>query len=113
MTKLIYFGCLSGSKYKGTCENATKIIKFLDDEYQIIDDPPCCGALAHQVAIKEDLENHVKLVNDWFKSNDITKLMKQHHFEINVVAKKDILKKKEKELSKVKNKLYISPFLSF
>jgi len=75
MTKLIYFGCLSGSKYKGTCENATKIIKFLDDEYQIIDDPPCCGALAHQVAVREDIENHVKLVNDWFKSNDITELI--------------------------------------
>ena len=75
MTKLIYFGCLSNSRYKSTCENAAKIIKFLDNEYQVVDDPPCCGSLAHQVAIKEDIENHVKLVNDWFKSNDITELI--------------------------------------
>jgi len=75
MTKLIYFGCLSGSRYKETCENAAKIIKFLDDEYQVFDDPPCCGSLAHHVAGNDEIENHEKYVNEWFKENDITELI--------------------------------------
>ena len=75
MTKLIYFGCLSESRYKETCENAAKIIKFLDDEYQIIEDPPCCGSLAHHIASKEELQTHVNVLNDWFKANNITDLV--------------------------------------
>ena len=75
MTKLIYFGCLSTNRYKDTCENATKIIKFLNNAYQILEDPPCCGSLAHQVATDEELVNHVKFVNDWFKANNISELV--------------------------------------
>jgi len=75
MTKLIYFGCLSNTKYKDTCENAAKIIRYLDDKYHIIEDPPCCGSLAHHVASKEELVEHVKIVNDWFKANNITDLV--------------------------------------
>ncbi len=75
MTKLIYFGCLSESRYKDTCENAAKIIKFLDDEYQVIRDPPCCGSLAHHVASNEVLQDHVKVLNEWFKTNNVTDLV--------------------------------------
>ena len=75
MTKLIYFGCLSESRYKDTCKNATKIIKFLDEEYQVIENPPCCGSLAHHVASKEELQTHVNVLNDWFKANNITDLV--------------------------------------
>ncbi|TFG08177.1 MAG: (Fe-S)-binding protein [Promethearchaeota archaeon] len=75
MTKLIYFGCLSSGKYKDTCENAKKIIQFLDNEYVVIEDPPCCGSLAHQVATEEKVREHVRMVNDWFKSNDVTDLV--------------------------------------
>jgi Fe-S oxidoreductase len=75
MTKLIYFGCLSRSKYKSTCKNAEKIIKLLDEEYQALEDPPCCGSLAHHVESKEELEKHVKFLNDWFKANDVTELV--------------------------------------
>ena len=75
MTKLIYFGCLSNSRYKDTCENATKIIKFLDDEYKILENPPCCGSLTHHVASKTELVDHMKLVNEWFKTNNVSELV--------------------------------------
>ena len=41
MTKLIYFGCLSAKNYESTCNNAKKLIQFLDNEFQVIDDPQC------------------------------------------------------------------------
>ncbi len=75
MTKLIYLGCLSSSKYLETCNNAVKIIKFLDDKYQVLDNPPCCGALAFHISSNEELKNHVQFVNDWFKANDVTELV--------------------------------------
>jgi len=75
MTKLIFLGCLSKSKYGETCDNAIKIIKFLDEDYQTLDNPLCCGALAHQIAPKEEIIDHVKLVNNWFKKNDVTHLV--------------------------------------
>ena len=75
MTKLIFLGCLSNSKYKETCDNAIKIIKFLDGDYQALDNPPCCGALAHQIAPIEEIVDHVNLVNNWFKKNDISELV--------------------------------------
>ena len=75
MRKLIYLGCLSSSKYKETCENGIKIIKFLDDEYEILDDVPCCGALSYHIANDEELKNHVEFVNNWFKSNDVSKIV--------------------------------------
>ncbi|MFX1337793.1 MAG: (Fe-S)-binding protein [Promethearchaeota archaeon] len=75
MTKLIYFGCLSATRYKETCDNAAKIIKFLDSEYQVIDDSPCCGSLAHHIASNEELQNHVEILNNWFKDNKVTDLI--------------------------------------
>jgi Fe-S oxidoreductase len=75
MRKLIYLGCLSSSKYKETCENGIKIIKFLDDEYEILDEVPCCGALSYHIANDEELKKHVEFVNNWFKSNDVSKIV--------------------------------------
>ena len=75
MTKLIFLGCLSQENYISTCENAKKIIKFLDDEYQVLDDAPCCGSLAYNISTDEELKIHVQYINDWFKANDITELV--------------------------------------
>ena len=75
MRKLIYLGCLSSSKYKETCENGIKIIKFLDDEYEILDGVPCCGALSYHIANDEELKKHVEFVNNWFNSNDVSKIV--------------------------------------
>jgi len=75
MTKLIFLGCLSNSKYKDTCANAIKIIKKLDQEYKVIDNTPCCGALAYNTASEKELEAHVKFVNDWFKLNDVFEIV--------------------------------------
>ena len=75
MTKLIFLGCLSSTKYKKTCENAVRLIKMYDEEYAVMDDVPCCGALAYHVASDEELINHAKFVNDWFKSHDITDIV--------------------------------------
>lgn len=73
--KLIYLGCLSRSKYQRTCDNAIKVIKLLDDEYKILEDPPCCGALVYHITKDRELEEHVKYVNDWFKSHDVTEII--------------------------------------
>jgi len=75
MTKLIFLGCLSNSKYKDTCTNALKIIKTLDQEFEVIDNTPCCGALAYNTASEKDLAAHVKFVNNWFKLNDICEIV--------------------------------------
>ena len=75
MTKLIYLGCLSQKSYEPTCKNAIKIIKFLDDEYKVLDDVPCCGSLAFNISSDEELKTHVQYVNNWFKENDITELV--------------------------------------
>lgn len=75
MRKLIYLGCLSSSKYKETCENGIKIIKFLDDEYEILDGVPCCGALSYHISSDEELKKHVEFVNNCFKSNDVSKIV--------------------------------------
>jgi len=75
MTKLIYLGCLSQENYKSTCENAIKIIQFLNNEYKIIENPPCCGSLAYHISTDDELKNHVQYVNNWFKANDITELV--------------------------------------
>ncbi len=75
MRKLIYLGCLSSSKYKETCENGIKIIKFLDEEYEVLGDVPCCGALSYHISNDEELKKHVEFVNNWFKSNDVSKIV--------------------------------------
>lgn len=75
MTKLIFLGCLSNSKYKTTCTNAIKLIKTLDPDYEVIENTPCCGALAYNTASEDELKAHVKFVNDWFKSNNISKIL--------------------------------------
>ncbi len=75
MTKLIYLGCLSTRSYESTCKNAIKIIQFLDSEYKIIENPPCCGSLAYNITSEEIMKKHVEFVNEWFKQNEITELV--------------------------------------
>ena len=75
MSKLIFLGCFSSSKYLETCKNAEKLIKFLDNEYQILDNVPCCGSLAYHISSDEELQNHIQFVNEWFKENDVTELI--------------------------------------
>ncbi|MFX1280990.1 MAG: (Fe-S)-binding protein [Promethearchaeota archaeon] len=75
MSKLIYLGCLSSRLYNATCSNAIKVIQFLDSEYQVIENPPCCGSLAFNITPEEDMKNHVKYVNTWFKSNNVTEVV--------------------------------------
>ncbi len=75
MTKLIYLGCLSLKNYEPTCKNAIKIIKFLDNEYKVLDDAPCCGSLAFNISSDEELKTHIQYVNNWFRANDITELV--------------------------------------
>ena len=75
MTKLIFLGCLSKTKYQETCKNAIKIIKTLDSDYEILEDVPCCGALAYHIGSNNELKTHVESVNDWFKSNNISEII--------------------------------------
>lgn len=75
MTKLIFLGCLSKTKYQETCKNAIKIIKQLDSEYEVLEDAPCCGALSYHIGSDSELKNHVEFVNDWFKSNEVSELV--------------------------------------
>lgn len=75
MSKLIFFGCLSKEKYKSTCENAKRIITYLDKEYQVFDDVPCCGSLAYHISTPEELKKHIQFVNEWFKEHDITEIV--------------------------------------
>jgi len=72
--KLIFMGCLSSKHYPDTCENATKLIQSIDDEYEVLDDVPCCGALAYHITKEEKMKEHVNFVNDWFQENDIDKI---------------------------------------
>ncbi|MFX1314078.1 MAG: (Fe-S)-binding protein [Promethearchaeota archaeon] len=73
--KLIYLGCLSSKYYKQTCENAIKIIQLVDSEYHVIENAPCCGSLAYNITSEEIMKEHVKIVNEWFKTNNITELV--------------------------------------
>ncbi|MBY8990879.1 MAG: (Fe-S)-binding protein [Candidatus Lokiarchaeota archaeon] len=75
MSKLIYLGCLSDKLYEPTCKNAIKIIQFLDSEYKVIENPPCCGSLAFNITSDDLMKNHVESVNEWFKTNNITELV--------------------------------------
>ncbi|MHA1104710.1 MAG: (Fe-S)-binding protein [Promethearchaeota archaeon] len=75
MTKLIFLGCLSSTRYQETCKNAIKIIKFLDPTYEILEDVPCCGALAYHISNDNELKTHVEFVNSWFKSNDVSEIV--------------------------------------
>ncbi|MFX1258081.1 MAG: (Fe-S)-binding protein [Promethearchaeota archaeon] len=75
MVKIIFFGCLSSFKYLETCNNAEKIIKFLDNEYIVLDNAPCCGSLAYHISSDEELKNHIEFVNNWFKANDVIELV--------------------------------------
>ena len=75
MTKLVFFGCLSKERYQSTCENALKIIKFLDNDYQVLEDAPCCGSLTYHIGNDQELKEHVNFVNEWFKNNDVTDIV--------------------------------------
>jgi len=75
MTKLIYLGCMSKKIYESTCKNAIKLIQFLDNEYQEMEDAPCCGSLAYHITADETMREHVEFVNNWFKTNKITDLV--------------------------------------
>jgi len=75
MTKLIFLGCLSKKLYESTCKNAVKLIQFLDNEYQELENTPCCGSLAYHITEDESMRKHVEYVNNWFKTNEITDLV--------------------------------------
>ena len=75
MSKLIFLGCLSKKNYELTCQNAMRLIQFLDNEYQIYNDVPCCGSLLYHTSLKEEQIKHQQQVNDWFKQNDITEIV--------------------------------------
>jgi len=66
---------MSLKNYNSTCENAIKIIKFLDNEYEVLEDPPCCGSLAYHITTDQDLKDHVQFVNNWFESNNVSELV--------------------------------------
>ncbi len=72
--KLIYLGCLSSSKYKDTCENGIKLINLIDEEYEVLEEVPCCGALAYHITKEEEMKKHADFVNTWFQENDIDKI---------------------------------------
>ncbi len=73
--KIIFLGCLSNKNYQSSCKNAIKIIQFLDDDFHVIDDPPCCGALAYNITPDEIMIKHVEFVNEWFKRNNVDELV--------------------------------------
>lgn len=75
MTKLIFLGCLSNSKYKNTCRNAIKIIQSIDPSYIVLDDVPCCGALSYHIGNDVELREHVEFVNNWLKKNNISEIV--------------------------------------
>ncbi|MFX1329350.1 MAG: (Fe-S)-binding protein [Promethearchaeota archaeon] len=75
MVKLIYLGCLSQENYNSTCENAIKMIKYLDTEYQVLKNAPCCGSLAYHISTDKELKNHVQYVNKWFNENNVKELV--------------------------------------
>ena len=75
MSKLIYLGCLSGKLYESTCKNTIKLIQFLDSEYQVIENAPCCGSLAFNITSDDTMKKHVETVNEWFKTKSITELV--------------------------------------
>ena len=75
MTKLIYLGCLSKKVYESTCDNAIKLIQFLDSEYEEKEDVPCCGSLAYHITADDTMRDHVEFVNNWFKKNKITDIV--------------------------------------
>ena len=75
MTKLIFLGCLSKTRYQETCKNALKIINLLDSDYQVLEDVPCCGALAYHIGSDTELKTHVEFVNNWFKSNNVDQIV--------------------------------------
>jgi len=73
--KLIYLGCLSKRLYESTCKNAVKLIQFLDEDFKIMEDAPCCGSLAYHITSDEIMKEHIDFVNDWFKTNNVTDLV--------------------------------------
>ncbi|NHJ20394.1 MAG: (Fe-S)-binding protein [Candidatus Lokiarchaeota archaeon] len=75
MKKLIFLGCLSNTKYKDTCANAIKLIKSIDPDYVVLDDAPCCGALAYHIGNDIELKDHVEFVNNWFKIHEISEIV--------------------------------------
>ena len=75
MVNLIYLGCLSNSRYKDTCQNAIRIIKYLDETYQVLENVPCCGSLSFHISSDEELKDHITFVNNWFKQNNVEKLV--------------------------------------
>ena len=75
MTKLIYLGCLSNSKYENTSANAVKIIKSIDPDFTVLDDVPCCGALSYHIGNGIELKEHIEFVNKWFKDSGVSEIV--------------------------------------
>ena len=75
MTKLIFLGCLSNSKYKHTSANAIRIVQTIDSNYKVLENTPCCGALSYHVGNDSELKEHVEFVNNWFKENNVSEIV--------------------------------------
>ena len=75
MTKLIFFGCLSKKNYESTCQNAIRLIQFLDNEYQVHEEVPCCGSLLYHTSPKEEQIEHQQIVNNWFKEREVSEIV--------------------------------------
>ena len=75
LTKLIYLGCLSNTRYQDTSKNAIKIINYLDPSYTVLEDVPCCGALSYHIGSDIELKDHVEFVNKWFELNDVSDIV--------------------------------------
>ena len=75
MSKLIFLGCLSKKNYESTCQNAIKLIQFLDNEYQVYDNTPCCGSLLYHTSLEEEQVVHQQFVIEWFKTREVSKIV--------------------------------------
>jgi len=41
----------------------------------VLENAPCCGALAFHISTDMELKEHIQFVNNWFKENDVTNLV--------------------------------------
>ncbi len=73
MVKLIYHGCINLIKLPNLSEAGTELIKFLEPEYQELEDPPCCGSLLFHTD-EEGARKNCNEVYDWLKKNNVTEL---------------------------------------
>lgn len=73
--KLLYMGCLSRANFPEMCENAKRIVNFLDSEFEVLNKVPCCGSLLHNTSTSQDQSNYMSEVYEWFKTNNISEMV--------------------------------------